>query len=178
MGKISFLDSILVGTFKVVNFFIPWHKLPTVLGLGNLLAFRAVLEAENLYDVYPDATYQGTEATCPMTDSRYVTARNSDGLFNNKTEPKMGCVGMRFGRNVPREHAKMPTDAELLSPSPRLVSDKLLARSEFKPATIVNLLAAAWIQFQVHDWVFHESVRITLPIYEHTLIVTVPARRK
>ncbi|KUJ19503.1 heme peroxidase [Mollisia scopiformis] len=157
MAKITFLNSILVGVYNGVNALIPWHKLPTFLGVGNLLAYRIVLEAENLYDVYPDASYQGTEATCPMKDSRYVTARNSDGLFNDEAQPMMGCVGMRFGRNVPREHAKKPTDAELLTPSPRLVSDRLLARAEFKPATIVNLLAAAWIQFQVHDWVFHET---------------------
>lgn len=178
MGKISFLDSILVGIFKAVNTFIPWHRLPTTLGLANLLAFRAELEAKNLYDVYPNAEFQGTEATCPMKDSRFVTARNSDGLFNNEAQPKMGCVGMRFGRNVPRKNAKMPTDAELLTPSPRLVSDKLLARSEFKPATIVNLLAAAWIQFQVHDWVFHETVRIHLPFQRCLLIIPVSTRRE
>jgi hypothetical protein len=35
-----------------------------------------------------------------------------------------------------------------------------LQRTEFKPATIVNLLAAAWIQFQLHDWVMHENVSL------------------
>jgi Animal haem peroxidase len=46
----------------------------------------------------------------------------------------------------------------LMTPNPRLVSEKLLARGDpqnFKSATIVNLLAAAWIQFQVHDWAQH-----------------------
>ena len=44
-----------------------------------------------------------------------------------------------------------------------------MARPEggFKPATIVNLLAAAWIQFQVHDWFGHhdspEEIDIPLP---------------
>lgn len=141
-----------------MNALIPWHKLPTFLGVANLLAYRVELEAKNLYDVYPNASYQGTQATCPMKDSRYVTARNSDGWFNDLKQPMMGCVGMRFGRNVSRDHTTKPTDEELLTPSPRLVSEKLLARTEFKPATIVNLLAAAWIQFQVHDWVFHEQV--------------------
>ncbi|KAF8857166.1 heme peroxidase [Acephala macrosclerotiorum] len=157
MAKESFLDKILIATFRGVNALIPWHKLPTFLGVANLLAYRVELEAKNLYDVYPDAGYQGTKATCPMKDSRYLSARNSDGLFNDLEQPMMGCVGMRFGRNVSRDHTTKPTDEELLTPSPRLVSEKLLARSEFKPATIVNLLAAAWIQFQVHDWVFHEE---------------------
>ena len=35
------------------------------------------------------------------------------------------------------------------------MSQRLLARTEFKPATTLNLLAAAWIQFQVHDWFDH-----------------------
>lgn len=64
----------------------------------------------------------------------------------------MGCVGMRFGRNVAREHTQKPSAEELLSPNPRVVSEVLLKREGFKPATILNLLAAAWIQFQVHDW--------------------------
>ncbi|KAH0128739.1 heme peroxidase, partial [Aureobasidium melanogenum] len=34
----------------------------------------------------------------------------------------------------------------------------------FKPATTLNLLAAAWIQFQVHDWVFHENSEETYDV--------------
>jgi len=72
----------------------------------------------------------------------------------------MGCAGMRFGRNVPRKYTKAPSEEELLTPNPRVVSDRLMNRADggFKPATIVNLLAAAWIQFQVHDWFFHYQV--------------------
>lgn len=62
---------------------------------------------------------------------------------------------MRMGRNVPREYTAAPTIEELLTPDPRLISEKLMTRREFKPATIVNLLAAAWIQFMVHDWFGH-----------------------
>jgi hypothetical protein len=42
-----------------------------------------------------------------------------------------------------------------LEPNPRLVSRKLLTREEFIPATIVNVLAGAWLQFEVHDWFSH-----------------------
>src|SRR5581483_5437468 len=45
----------------------------------------------------------------------------------------------------------------LMNPNPREISQKLLARTEFKPATIINLLAAAWIQFMVHDWFAHKT---------------------
>lgn len=67
---------------------------------------------------------------------------------------------------MPREHTAAPTDEELLTPNPRLISEKLMKRTEFKPATIVNLLAAPWIQFMVHDWFGHyeseESIEVPL----------------
>ena len=50
----------------------------------------------------------------------------------------------------------MPDTANLLVPNPRTVSRELMTREQFQPATILNLLAAAWIQFMVHDWFVHE----------------------
>lgn len=142
--KLSFGDKVVIKLFKGVNKVVAWHRLPRYLGVVNLLAFRKELDHDNLYDVYPDASAQGTTATCPMKDERYLTARNSDGLYNSLEQPVMGCSGMRFGRNVPRDKTRKPiNDEELMDPSPRLVSEQLLARTKFKPATIVNLLAAA-----------------------------------
>jgi hypothetical protein len=67
----------------------------------------------------------------------------------------MGSLGSRFGRNVPLSFTyREPPDA-MLDPSPRLVSRELLTREEFQPATTLNLLAGAWIQFEVHDWFSH-----------------------
>ena len=43
----------------------------------------------------------------------------------------------------------------MLTPSPREISVELMTRHEFKPATSINVLAAAWIQFEVHDWLNH-----------------------
>src|SRR5207244_6420117 len=67
----------------------------------------------------------------------------------------MGCAGARFGRNVPRDRTH-PDAGRLLHPNPRVISQRLLRRQRFVPATTLNLLAAAWIQFQVHDWFLHE----------------------
>ena len=36
-----------------------------------------------------------------------------------------------------------------------MVSRELLTRHDFIPATSLNLLAAAWIQFMVKDWFSH-----------------------
>jgi hypothetical protein len=43
----------------------------------------------------------------------------------------------------------------LMQPSPRTVSQRLLTRDSFKPATTLNVLAACWIQFENHDWFGH-----------------------
>ena len=67
----------------------------------------------------------------------------------------MGKAGTRFGRNVPL-HLAFPEPAPaLLTPSPREVSRRLMTREQFVPARALNLLAAAWIQFQTHDWFDH-----------------------
>ncbi len=78
----------------------------------------------------------------------------------------MGAAGCRFGRNVPLQHT-FPDTPNLLVPSPRHVSRELMTRDQFQPATILNLLAASWIQFMVHDWFVHDrskTERIDIPI--------------
>jgi hypothetical protein len=67
----------------------------------------------------------------------------------------MGMVGTRFGRNAPPDATAPEQMPELIQPSPREVSKRLLERREFKPATSLNVLAACWIQFQNHDWFGH-----------------------
>ncbi|USW49006.1 Putative hem peroxidase superfamily, hem peroxidase, animal-type [Septoria linicola] len=153
----SFGQLVLIALFKTVNAIIPWHRLPPLIGALNLLALRDELREKNLFDTYPTEDFQGTPKSDPVVDTKFICARNSDGLFNDLDRPKMGCRGMRFGRNVPRRCTESPSDHDLMTPDPRLVSAKLLQRTEFKPATIVNLLAAAWIQFQVHDWAQHTN---------------------
>ncbi|KAM0351684.1 hypothetical protein ACHAPU_002694 [Fusarium lateritium] len=161
MTLVSVLKYLYIHLWKGVNFFIDWHKLPTWFAVFNLLALRYELREENLHDTSPSTDFQGTEAKCPMKDSKFITSRDSNGHFNDLKQPKMGCAGIRFGRNVPRKYTKPPTEKELLTPNPRIISEKILARPEgqFKPAEIVNLLAAAWIQFQVHDWAQHSLVK-------------------
>jgi hypothetical protein len=158
----------LIAVFEVINKFIPWHKLPTYVGVINLAAFRYQLRQKNLHDTYPSSSDQGTSGCPHLSDEQYLHTRHSDGLFNDLSAPKMGCAGMRFGRNVPREHTTRPSDEDIMTPNPRLISEELLQRDTFKPATSLNLLAAAWIQFQVHDWFQHvnsttEKFIVSLP---------------
>jgi len=66
----------------------------------------------------------------------------------------MGMAGTRFGRNVPLSDVKIDTQ-NFQNPSCRKVSQALLTREKFIPATILNINAASWIQFQTHDWFSH-----------------------
>jgi hypothetical protein len=38
-----------------------------------------------------------------------------------------------------------------------MVARELMTREQFQPATTLNVLAAAWIQFMIHDWFSHET---------------------
>jgi hypothetical protein len=65
----------------------------------------------------------------------------------------MGAIGTRFSRFFPIDSTWGETEADtLFTPNPRTIGQHLLKRNSFTPATSINLLAAAWIQFQTHDW--------------------------
>jgi hypothetical protein len=126
-----------------------WDKLPVPLAMLVLVGLRRILRKQNLWD-----TGRGPLDEPDVSDHpRYLTARTLDGTYNNLEDPLMGSLNSRFGRNVPLEHTKAERNA--LEPNPRLVSRELLTRKEFIPATTLNLLAGAWIQFEVHDWFSH-----------------------
>jgi hypothetical protein len=124
-----------------------WHRLPTLVGLVLLVAIRKRLRDENLYDT------SAVEAP-PAPPARYRTARSPDGSYNDLDAPGMGQAGARFGRNVPLEQASPDRD-RVLQPNPRTVSRELMTREAFVPATTLNVLAAAWLQFMIRDWFSH-----------------------
>ncbi len=143
----SLLDSLA----ETLDRWIGWDKLPRAVALPVLIGLRNQLREKNLYDTGRGALDR------PDVDEHksYLTARTLDGSFNDLSDPLMGALGSRFGRNVPLRYTYAePTDA-LLEPNPRLVSRELLTRERFQPATTLNLLAGAWIQFEVHDWFSH-----------------------
>jgi hypothetical protein len=111
------------------------------------------LRHENLYD--NDSTRPIAASLPKSAPEGSLTGRTEDGTFNDFEMPGMGSNGTRFGRNVPLAEAFPDPDEKLLVPDPRVVSRELLTRDRFTPATTLNLLAAAWIQFEVHDWFSH-----------------------
>ncbi|MFZ5756693.1 MAG: peroxidase family protein [Pseudomonadota bacterium] len=132
-----------------------WTKLGTLgvlAGLLTLAAEREKLFENNLIDVEDYSRHNGN-ITC---DQRSLTARTEDGTCNILDNPAEGSVYMRFGRNVQRDATYGETEADtLLQPNPRDVSNSLMGRDTFKPASSLNFIAASWIQFMIHDWVSH-----------------------
>jgi hypothetical protein len=128
-----------------------------------LIAARVQLRRSNLYDtsgmsgsalVAPSGSAAAVAPTAdPSASEALRRVRTPDGTYNDLAHPLMGSAGMRFGRNVPLQ--RTAPDPRMLWPNPRQVSRELLARDTFKPATTLNLLAAAWLQFMVHDWLSH-----------------------
>ena len=150
------LDAILSAWARVSDRTIPWPRLPFILSLGAIIGHRVNLRHGNLIDTEtapPDVTEPRIDGPPEGFDTRGF--RTPDGSFNDLEQPWMGMAGTRFGRNVPLKHGYAERDEALMHPNPREISNQLMARGEFIPVPYLNLLAAAWIQFMVHDWLGH-----------------------
>ncbi|OLE23947.1 MAG: heme peroxidase [Catenulispora sp. 13_1_20CM_3_70_7] len=128
-----------------------WSRLPYPLALAALVGLRDVLRHRNLYDT-------GSPAVPPVLEPyrpEDLSTRRIDGSYNNLAKPRTGMAGTRFGRNVPLERTYPEPLPDLLQPNPREVSRALLTRTRLIPATSVNALVAAWLQFMIRDWFSH-----------------------
>jgi len=155
------------AVFALVNRYVPWYRLPVRLGLLNVEAFRHVLRARNLFDSELREAPPAARPVPPAPPGEQVrVTRTFNGTSNDLSAPGMGAVGSAFGRNLRPDFRPELFD----EPNPIIVSRQLLHREQFLPARSLNLLAATWIQFQVHDWVSHAryplgqaDVRVPLP---------------
>lgn len=142
----------------------PWYELPTTLAVPKLIEMRNELRQKNLHDTEEPPLRVRPDGEPVPAEAQH--ARTVDGDYNDLHQPRMGASGARFGRNFPLDKT-FPDTKNLMNPNPREVSRTLLTRNEFQPATILNLLAAAWIQFMVHDWFVHkksEKKKLEIPI--------------
>lgn len=137
----------------------PWYKLPRLLATPRLVQMRDELRELNLHDTEepPLAEHDGP------VDEGHRQGRTVDGSWNDLKCPMMGADGRRFGRNFPLSET-FPDTANLMNPSPRTVSRDLMTRQGFQPASFLNLLAASWIQFMVHDWFVHKVTDQTFEV--------------
>jgi tetratricopeptide (TPR) repeat protein len=145
-------------------------------GVLTLAYIRELLNANNLESTYP----AGELVAFQKKGQEYPTAvkqfRTADGSWNNLDDPKEGAANTRFLRNVDLS-ATAPEEAPGVSrPNAREISLKLLRRPDgadgqpiVQEVPFLNLLAASWIQFMIHDWVSHSDtqandfIRVALP---------------
>ncbi|MEU6994378.1 peroxidase family protein [Streptomyces sp. NPDC046465] len=160
------LDVPVGAAFRLLNRYVPWHKLPLEASLLNLVLLRKALRRFNLIDTDVHEAPPEAVPAPPTFDEQLRTVRSYDGTYNDLSKPAMGAVGAAFGRNLKPVYRPDLFDV----PNPVTVSRQLLYRETFLPATSLNVLAAAWIQFQVHDWVNHrrhpaggKAVEVPLP---------------
>jgi hypothetical protein len=148
----SLLERLYAAWAERVDRTIGWMHVPRYTGTAILGGLRIRLRLSNLTDTTTLPT-NGQEAA--PTAPRQLTARTADGSWNDLKVPTMGRSNTRFGRNVPNDRTYPDPVEALVEPNPRRVSRELLTRHEFIPAGSLNLHAASWIQFMVHDWLSH-----------------------
>jgi hypothetical protein len=144
------IEAFFTGVTEAIDRRVRWYRLPRPLALVSLIGLRIVLRRRNLYDTA--ARLWGRTPPGPSPHDR--TTRTLDGTYNDLENPAMGSIGTRFGRNAPLSFT-YPDTTRVLTPNPRTVSRELLTRDRFVPATSLNMLAAAWLQFMIHDWLSH-----------------------
>ena len=133
-----------------------WYRRPLWRAILTLAHMREELNRHNLRDVYPRRALVGFQTKGQKPPPGVERCRTADGTWNNLENPMEGAAGTRFSRNVANDAIRPETGARLLTPDPREVSRRLLTRGDpMKEVPFLNLLAAAWIQFQTHDWVSH-----------------------
>src|SRR6266850_3485207 len=151
-AAIDALRRVGIWVVTLVDHWIGWHRWPPLIGLMMLVGIRSRLRLENLVH---------TSLGFPTAGAHLLSSasvRTPDGTFNDLRCPIMGSTGTPFGRNVSLAAVRPEPyfDGQCRSlPSPRAVSNDLLERREFVSAKPLNELAAAWIQFMVHDWFSH-----------------------
>src|SRR3954464_3940109 len=150
--KRSLPGRVLHTVYSRVNRKRQWHEQPgLLLKLLNLLSLRLDLRDMNLHDTSVKIQEHGTEEP----PEKFLKARHPEGRWNDLNDPDMGSTGSALTRNINPKRIKPEKPPRLHAPSARTVSLELMTRDEFKPATALNILAAAWIQFENHNWFFH-----------------------
>lgn len=83
------------GLFKIVNRFVPWHRLGWQLGLLNLSIFREELRKKNLIDTEDREAPPTPTSVPPSVPEALRTVRTFDGSYNDLSDPEMGKVRAR-----------------------------------------------------------------------------------
>jgi hypothetical protein len=166
-----------------------WHRtaedVPEVLRpamkILKLAFMRHSLFANNLVRPYPEGTKTNFFETDDEPPEWARWWRTADGSWNDlhkdadgRYDPLVGAAWTRFFRNV-GDDIGLECTRPRANPGTEPVNVRELSRALLAPrgprteVPFLNLWAAAWIQFMIHDWISHGSVdpkvvhRVPLP---------------
>ncbi|HEY2736308.1 MAG TPA: peroxidase family protein, partial [Polyangiales bacterium] len=155
-----------------------WYNHELVHATIMLAHRRDRLNKKQLFAAYPKEQGTGHFRGRGAPPKWVRSVRTADGSYNDLDEPMAGAAGTRFGFNTDPTKAMPESGARLLTPNPRTVSRVLMTRKDgFKPVPFLNLTAAPWIQFMVHDWVSYGDVAHDAEPYRLPLSEDDPARK-
>ena len=147
----------LIALSEAVDHRVGWSRLRPALGIPVLIGLRERMRRRNLFDTGVPLVRAATLL------GRSTAVRSLDGVDDQLDRPGTGMAGARFGRNVAWEQTRRDRSPVEMGPNPRTISTQLLARDTMIPAPKANLLLAAWLQFEVHDWFSHRPGLATQP---------------
>lgn len=114
----------------------------------------------NLHDTGVDP--ENPEICKAMMAKPHRTAEGQCYMYGQNIfadQPNVGAKNQRFGRNTDHPGKGRIKDRkvyDILDPNPRLLSRELLTRKNGTiPVPFLNLMAAAWLQAENHDWFSH-----------------------
>ncbi|MET0385811.1 MAG: peroxidase family protein, partial [Polyangiales bacterium] len=135
------------------------HDLKALIADMMLGYLRMQMNRDTLQDPYPgDLAGHAPPGQRRPEWTRYLPT--ADGSWRTD-DPNMGKAGTRFPHQGMLDASQVAENRALdpSLPNPRLVSRELLApNGPRKEAPFLNLLAAGWIQFQVHGWFNHRQL--------------------
>lgn len=151
-----------------------WYRKPVFIGILLLAYMRNLLNRKNLFNTYTTRKKNNINASLEAPNQNTIRFRTINGSFNNLNNPMEGAAGTRFQRNVSPAASNSIKSDHLYFPNPRTISLELLKRQgPMKEVPFLNMLAAAWIQFQNHDWISHPE-SLDLQVHEIDLSGTDP----
>ena len=135
---------------------VSWDSWPAFLGLMYLLAKLRFNRSNALTDPYDYETNDNDGAVEEPATARSTISADGKWVSDDQNG-QMGAAMTRFSSNIPPRRVR--PDVDRITPSARTVSTRLRARltdvdgnEVVIPALILNDAAAAWIQFQFHNF--------------------------
>eukprot|EP00884_Botryococcus_braunii_P007936 jgi/Botrbrau1/17143/Bobra.0157s0039.1 len=152
-------------SFLLIRLLEPWYRNaipPYIFGLVYMSSYRVNQMEHHMFETSGPDRLELPVGTCGSHDEKFRTYEghcNAINLPNGSFSfPDVANIGAKDSRMI-SFHKPVTTDSNsLFDPEPFDIAERITRRNGTqKTAKIMNLLAAGWIQFNLHDWLNHTS---------------------